>query len=597
MNIEISLNNTSNSPVEVKRVKHIMFPELAEGINFQKNYWVADDLDKTMAEKKAIYIVNNIKPELRTLCYIANYHEGTEDQYLSSIISVEDIDKLEFGKSVMIISPTGSGKTKVIQNIILHTENNVPIVYLTNRSACETQFRKDLLKNQGYKDIPENFIKKISVDDNDNIKIMTYQRFLKICNNYRGTNVLLILDECHALAEDSVFSIYGQKIIEFLRTNLDNTKRIYITATPNDIIDTITTMEKVSDIELPETITPETSLQEIYSIPINNLTRIQDVYYMKTNWSYLKFQLYNPNDKDKLVNYIKKANKNNIKSLIYINDISKGKELQEVLGDCQHVYSDEDKKTELNQIAIDEKFLLGNLVTTKVAENGISLHDDKLGLIVAETWDLTTLQQIIGRARVNRKSPHNLTILIPDYSSSDIGTIMGKVYSQLNKIRKVNKNPEMCMESADEYSQYIYYSAIKGEPIINELALETLSKQYKFLFDLKQKEEIEPHAFARKVLETYGFDYNITDDMFIDYDNISNCKNRIITAWNVYKSSNLGEDDLKELKNQLKMACNETGAYGKTFDSNIQIDTINDILAFADISEHLKPKRIIFDFE
>lgn len=47
---------------------------------------------------------------------------------------------------------------------------------------------------------------------------------------------MLVCDECHCFAEDSTFSVYPQQMINFLKGNLDNTKRIYLTATPDDIL-------------------------------------------------------------------------------------------------------------------------------------------------------------------------------------------------------------------------------------------------------------------------------------------------------------------------------------------------------------------------
>ena len=78
------------------------------------------------------------------------------------------------------------------------------------------------------------------------------------------------------------------------------------------------------------------------------------------------------------------------------------------------------------------------------------------------------------------------------------------------------------------------------------------------------------------------------------YDNISDCKNRIHTAWETFKSSRKTDNDLNILKNTLMSACNETGAYGKELKSNIQINTINKILKFANIQDSLNPGETIF---
>ena len=61
----------------------------------------------------------------------------------------------------------------------------------------------------------------------------------------------------------------------------------------------------------------------------------------------------------------------------------------------------------------------------------MSLHDDELNLIVVETLDPITLKQVIGRARVNRKNPREITVLIPDYSMTDIGNAIASAEQQM----------------------------------------------------------------------------------------------------------------------------------------------------------------------
>ena len=166
-------------------------------------------------------------------------------------------------------------------------------------------------------------------------------------------------------------------------------------------------------------------------------TRLKMVYSMESNWNYINFKLYTPDDTKELADYIKRENEQGTKSLIYVNDISKGKVLQEVLGNTQHIYSDEDKRAEIAEIAQNERFSDRNLITTKVAENGVSLHDDELNLIVVETLDPITLKQVIGRARVNRKNPREITVLIPDYSMTDIGNAIASAEQQMRMVKEV----------------------------------------------------------------------------------------------------------------------------------------------------------------
>ena len=285
------------------------------------------------------------------------------------------------------------------------------------------------------------------------------------------------------------------------------------------------------------------------------------------------------------------------KALVFINDIASGSELKEQLANCQHIYSDEDKKAELHEIAINEKFMPETLITTKVAENGLSLHDEKLLLIVAETYDTITLQQIIGRARVNRRNPREITVLIPDYSLSNLGSIEGKLYMQLKEFQKAVENPDFAMQYLPQPNPYVYYDAILKKPVVNYIGYQQLQKQIDFIHSLKKSEQEEPHAFIRKVLSIYGKNTDSIDEMFIDYDTTKDCKQRILSAWEIFKSSDKDAEALKELKKSLKEACNETSAYSKELKSNIQIDTINEILRFAGINKRILPERRIFDTE
>lgn len=543
-------------------------------------------------------ISHSSNPEQAGYYLVIKSTTGKSNEYLSSIVSPETIKELKMGQSVLIHSPTGSGKTKVTEQIAEAFKGNQTLI-LTNRTVCKIQMLKDLCKKfLKRNDIPDDLLDNIKLPEN--LKCMTYQELIYHSYFYQNKNMLLILDECHCLAEDSTFSTYPQQITDFLKKHINNTIRIYMTATPDDVLPILWDIEKDSGSlhgETPLPLTMETSDYVIRHTLYNFKTKLQHIYRIPPNWNYLKFRIYNPNDKEKLIEYIRTQNREGRKALIFINDINKGKEMQEQLGDSQFVYADEEKKSELYQIAVQEQFDSDSLITTKVAENGVSLHDKNLSVIVAETWDLISLQQIIGRARVNCKNPHEIEVLIPDYSSSDLGHIEGNLYIQLKKFQKVIENPDFAMQYQPQPNPYIYYDAILKKPVVNHTGYNQIQKQIDFIKSLKESEQENPHAFIRKVLEIYGKDTDIIDEIFIDYDITKDCKQRILSAWEVFKESTRDSDSLKELKKALKEACNETSAYSKELKSNIQIDTINDILKFAGINERILPERRIFDTE
>lgn len=418
---------------------------------------------------------------------------------------------------------------------------------------------------------------------------MTYQNFAAKKHRYHGKKLILICDECHCFAEDSTFSVYPQNMVNFLRSNRENTKRIYITATPDDVLPVIWDIEKISDKKLYP-LTKDNFKDFLRKTPSSGSTQIKHTYIMKTDWSYITFKAYCPDKRETLIEYLNHTCSNEKKALIFINDIETGADMQQKLSGSQHIYSDEDKRTEIHKIALNESFDSNSLITTKVAENGLSLHDENLSVIVAETYDTVVLQQVIGRARVNRRNAREIVVLIPDYGLSQLGSIEGRLYGQLKEFENTISNPDFSMQYLPQPNPYIYYDAILKKPVVNYIGYQQLRTQLDRIRELKKSEQEKSHAYIRKVLELYGKPADCIEEMFIDYDNTKDCKIRITSAWSKYKNGERDAQTLKILKEELKTACNETGAYPKELKSNIQIDTINDILLFADINEMVLPE-------
>lgn len=528
---------------------------------------------------------------LRFLCLIGDYKVGTSKQYISQIIDSNDIPNL--GESMLIASPTGSGKTSAVIKMIKHT--SMPVIYVTNRKMTLYQFKKDWIKASKGLDVPAELLDSISLGEN--IIAITYQELAETTYKYKGKKYLLILDEVHCLLEDANFSVYAEKIIRYLKANRDNTARIYLTTTPDAVTPVIVEIECESGQEQALfAMDWDTNVKSVFHAYASYKTRLKMVYSMESNWNYINFKLYTPDDTKELADYIKRENEQGTKSLIYVNDISKGKVLQEVLGNTQHIYSDEDKRAEIAEIAQNERFSDRNLITTKVAENGVSLHDDELNLIVVETLDPITLKQVIGRARVNRKNPREITVLIPDYSMTDIGNAIASAEQQMRMVKEVKANPDLALEYAAKYPALVYYDSKVKHPVVNTMAEKALAYQIDFLRGLRKDPE-QPHAFAQAVLELYGKKPVISDDMFLYYDRILDFKTKAAEAFNTYKNSEKNAECLDRLKAKLKDACNSTKVYndGKQLTSNIQISTVNDILKAAGIAYEIKAKVEVFN--
>lgn len=203
---------------------------------------------------------------------------------------------------------------------------------------------------------------------------------------------------------------------------------------------------------------------------------------------------------------------------------------------------------------------------------------------------------MIGRARVNRKNPREITVLIPDYSMTDIGNAIASAEQQMKMVKEVKADPDLALEYAAKYPALVYYDSKVKHPVVNTMAEKALAYQIAFLRGLRKDPE-KPHAFAQAVLELYGKKPVISDDMFLYYDRILDFKTKAAEAFDTYKNSEKNAECLDRLKAELKVACNSTKVYndGKQLTSNIQISTINDILKAAGIAYEIKAKVEVFN--
>lgn len=538
------------------------------------------DFESEFKSFKAEFSQYSNNPMLFSFC-LTTIRTMWENGYLSDKLTPDMIETMEYGESICVFSHTGSGKSNAIKNIAQNINKNELVIILTNRKACVTQ----LIKETFGEDVSEEILEKI----NSMIKIMTYQKFAHLRHQYQGKKITLICDECHCFAEDATFSCYPKQIAMFLQSNHENTKRIYMTATPDDVLTVIWNIEKTDGQKFPSpTEDCENFIKSEYH---DESICIQHIYMKKPDWNYLEFKFYDPDKRDVLIDYINQICSKGQKALVFINDKEKGAAMQEKLPDCQHIYSDEDKTAEIHEIAVSNYFQSDVLVTTKVAGNGLSLHDDSLTLIIAEHFDPVAIQQIIGRAR----NPKHLTVLIPDYKANHLGSIEGKLLMQLKEFQWVKDNPDFAMEKyCHTDNPYVYYDGNFKKPVVNDIGHSQIKRQLEYVQQLKQEELENPHAHIRRIMSLYGKTAENIDEMFIDYNSKKECIDRIHEAWKTFKASQRTDADLSILKEALKSACNETGAYGKELKSNIQIDTINKVLAFAGVKDRLQSGRTVF---
>lgn len=80
--------------------------------------------------------------------------------------------------------------------------------------------------------------------DTGNIKFMTYQKLAKKGSFYKlPENSIVVLDEIHYLLNDALFPYEPEIIKNIIRANKNRTKRVYISATIDEVLDEIIMLE------------------------------------------------------------------------------------------------------------------------------------------------------------------------------------------------------------------------------------------------------------------------------------------------------------------------------------------------------------------
>ena len=512
---------------------------------------------------------------------------GPPNKYLSEVIDSDMIKKLQIGNSMVINGPTGCGKSQMIADYIEEKPPDETVIIHTPRRCTKRQLRREVARKLGIPpDKAEEQLERM------NVYILTYQSFVNRQNLFKGKFLTVFLDECHCLSSDATFAMYPQQMLQWLENNLDTTKRIYITATIDNVLPLIWSKEYIEyDNRYPSNVILDASPEEIAMFHFRRYTRIQHLVLMKANWDYLNFKFYDPNDTQKLAEYINAISKSGKKTLMLLNDIDKGRNFNQLLDPpAKQIYSDsvdDALNEEISKITENSMFEGSVLITTKVANIGLSLHDSAIEVIVAESFEPEEIIQIIGRVRVDRRNPRPVTVLLPDYSSGDLGKMEHLLIEQLKDFKAAKENPY-----TDRYKMEPYSTPSPSEEklIPNELAIKTLDMKLRFIQNLKAEEQEHPHSFINHTFPYYGMG-SYDDTLRIDYDKKVECKNRLIAALEEYKQV----EDMSLFRSKVVAACNETGAYTKKLEGTIKVDTINTVLKFFEIPERLGHKRETYD--
>lgn len=508
---------------------------------------------------------------------------GEPESYLFDYFGQKELENLETGHSAVIASDVGTGKLTAIINTAyaMQGEN---IYILANRCCCIIQLKRKYMELKG-KAVSNWCDDSVMECDTGNIKFMTYQKLAQKGSFYKlPENSIVVLDEIHYLLNDAVFSYEPEIIKNIIRANKNRTKRVYISATIDEVLDEIIMLESKRG--------EPAQIDEIFlnndKYKINN-TLIDQIYLIPNRYEHINLKFYNYSDIDMLADYLNANSKNGEKSLVFVRNKNRGEALKEKLTDSEIVFATENGMPILSEISRNAEYSCSNLLATKVLENGVSIVDNKVSTIVIDEIDPVTFRQFLGRVRNSRVNPRPLTVIIPDYTLSELIQYGRQCYQKINTINYVIKNTDYCMSSFQEYSPYVYYDRDDKAPKVNYLALQKLTNLNNHVKELIDEEKTSPHAYIRSIQRLLFLSETIEDKQFLNYDDMYAFKTGIQTAYDEFVSSPKLKTDRDKLAQDLIKVVSKTNIYPKKVTGNqIQVDKINDILACAGISAKIQ---------
>ena len=238
---------------------------------------------------------------------------------------------------------------------------------------------------------------------------------------------IVVFDEVHHFVQDASFDKFTAETHGLLVKNFHHSKRIYLTGTPEMVLDQIIEAEYRHHCGF-------TRLPQCY-IAGNVLTPKISVYQFANDFSYLNTCFFR--EDDEIVDVIRKTQ--NQKFLICVDSKERGKLLQEKLGDDIAEYVDSalrsGEKAELvDEMIRDEKFEKQVLIATSFLDVGINLKDDELRNVVVYSTNKTHFLQSLGRKRYKKDETVNMYVWVP--SLAKLKRMRGQLIAELQSMKK-----------------------------------------------------------------------------------------------------------------------------------------------------------------
>lgn len=320
-------------------------------------------------------------------------------------------------QAVCICSPTGTGKTTLVSYITKFCRGNGKVLLLEPRTMIAEQQKMILstsLKSK-WKDVKDPLAFRYNDEYEDvGLTVMTYQKFAV---RYKSMDLSkyswVIMDEIHFVHTDVLFSANIDGLFTKLPRLFADAKRVYMSATPEAVLDDISRVEAEAMSECsPGRICYRESCGKMlyYKFP-DRLDRVK-LHYYGTRQEIVELVKKYPGDK--FVIFVA-ARENGDGSTA--GSFVKLLQDEDITVDYLDRYKKDTQTWEY--VCHMQDFQARVLVCTSVLDCGINLKNPALKHIVVESTDRTELIQMIGRKRLKDGEQVNVYVANVDEDTVD----------------------------------------------------------------------------------------------------------------------------------------------------------------------------------
>lgn len=333
-------------------------------------------------------------------------------QFIGNLLNQETVKRWETGGYV-IESQTGSGKSTLISSTLmpLAKERNKLVAIIVPRTALAMQYKKDLAKE--FQPDLLNLLTDLGLQRHrqfDNADVYLMQEFTdfdirKEFEKKMHLYEFVVLDEVHAFVGDAAFNPYTYDILEFLVSASENSRRLYITATLDIVLQEIVDMENA--------IIPDK--YRYHRAGYASLKEKVVLYQFLADYRYLALVLFTKESAG-----IEALNKtqDGDKTLIFVQSKAKGMKLRDLLGKDRADFIDAENKMAseadtFQSIISKGEFKKQFLIVTKFLDVGVNLIDETINRIFVFHQYKEEVIQMLGRKRITKADKVTLYLYVP----------------------------------------------------------------------------------------------------------------------------------------------------------------------------------------